>query len=115
MFYFTEATLQALEFIRHNSKSLPGVSEKLLFETPAFYVAKKIFARIHEDGENLVLYTEDRALWMSKDPKTYFITQHYENYKYMLVNLERVDPTELKELLKTAWLKRATKTLIKQL
>jgi len=115
MSYFNEATLQALEFIRQNINSLPGVTEKLLFETPAFYVAKKIFARIREDGENLVLYTEERELWMSKDPKTYFITPHYENYKYMLVNLERVDPTELKQLLKNAWLKRATKTLIKQL
>lgn len=113
MIHFDKDTLYALTFIRKTVMALPGVTEKLCFETPAFYVKKKIFARMKDDGENLVLYNEEREFWMNKDPKTYFITPHYENYKYMLVNLEHVEPAELEQLLKEAWLKRAPKSLIK--
>lgn len=115
MIHFSEATFQALEFIRQIVMKLPSVSEKICFETPAFYVKKKIFARIKEDGENLVLYSEDRDFWINKEPKTYFITPHYENYNYMLVNLALVDPQELKQLLTIAWQKRAPKTMLKQM
>lgn len=78
-------------------------------------MGKKLFARMKEDGENLVLYTENRAFWMNKNPKTYFITPHYENFKYMLVSLNLVDPQELKELLTEAWKNRAPKALTKQM
>ncbi|MFC3563616.1 MmcQ/YjbR family DNA-binding protein [Pedobacter jamesrossensis] len=115
MIHFNEATYQALEFIRQIVMALPSVTEKICFETPAFYVNKKIFARINEDCKNLVLYNEDRDFWMNKAPETYFITPHYKNYKYMLVSLDRVEPEELKQLLFEAWQKRAPKTLIKQM
>ncbi|WP_199118861.1 hypothetical protein [Pedobacter sp. ASV28] len=48
-----------------------------------------------EDGENLAIYTQERGKWMMKDPYTFFITPHYQNYKYMLINLDRVEPTDL--------------------
>lgn len=115
MIHFKDSTLQALEFIRQAVMELPFVTEKICFETPAFYVNKKIFARIKEDGESLVLYNEERNLWINKDPKTFFITPHYENYKYMLINLERVEPEELKQLLKLAWQQRAPKSAVKQM
>ncbi|PWS33148.1 MmcQ/YjbR family DNA-binding protein [Pedobacter paludis] len=93
---------------------LPAVNEKIRHGTPAFYVNKKLFARLKEDGENLVLYTENRTFWMKRNPIIYFITPHYENYKYMLVSLKLVDPQELKDLLTEAWKYRAPKTLTKQ-
>ena len=107
-------TLLALTFIRNVVAALPATSEKLCFDTPAFYVNKCLFARLKEDEEHLVVYTEERAQWMQKDPKTFTITPHYVNYKYMLVNLESVPPEVLKELLTTAWKQRANKTLVKQ-
>ena len=36
----------ALTFIREIVFALPGVIEKILFDTPAFYVNKNIFARL---------------------------------------------------------------------
>lgn len=101
-----------LQFLRSTLLHLPGVTEKLYFGTPAFYVNKKIFARIKEDGENLVLGTLDRDKWMHAKPDVYHITAHYLNYNYMLVRLAHADPQELKELLLTAWRNRATKKLI---
>lgn len=110
-----DKTLLALTFIRQVVLPLPDVYEQICFDTPAFYVNKNIFARLKEDGENLVIYTVEREKWMDKDPITFFITDHYLKYKYMLVNLDRVEPDDLKLLLFTAWKSRANKTTLKKL
>ncbi|TKC10075.1 hypothetical protein FA048_07660 [Pedobacter polaris] len=111
----TNKTLLALTFIRKVVFEFPGVTEQICFETPAFYVEKYIFARLKEDGENLVIHTLERDKWLEKDPNTFFITPHYLKYKYMLVNLDRVVPEVLSGLLFTAWKNRAPKKLLKQL
>lgn len=103
-----------LEFIRKTLLALPGVTEKLCFDTPAFYVNKKYFARLREDGETLVLQTLQRDKWISANPDAFFITDHYFNYDYMLVNLKTVSPEDLAALLLTAWHNRAPKKLIKE-
>lgn len=101
-----------LEFLRKTLMPLPGVTEKLCYGTPAFYVGKKIFTRIKEDGETLVVQTFERDKWIEADPVTFFVTDHYLNYDYMLVALKTVSPEDLTELLTTAWYNRATKKLI---
>ena len=103
-----------LEFVRKLVAHLPGVNEKLCFETPAFYAGDKLFARFKEDGETLVIYTEERERWMENDPETFFITDHYKNYKYMLIALGSVKKSVLTELLTEAWKKRAAKRLLKE-
>jgi hypothetical protein len=103
-----------LQFLRNVLLPLPGVTEKMCFDTPAFYVNKKLFIRIREDGETLVLHTHERDKWMEANPDVYFITEHYYNYHYMLVLLPKADPEELKGLLIQAWRDRATKKLIAQ-
>jgi len=109
-----DKTLLALTFIRQIVLPLPGVNEQYLFDTPAFYVNKKIFARLKEEEENLVIHTVEREIWMEKDSQTFFITDHYLNYKYMLVNLDCVDPEDLKLLLISAYKNRATKKQISE-
>jgi hypothetical protein len=103
-----------LQFLRKTLLSFPGVTEKLCFDTPAFYVNKKYFARLWEDGETLVLQTLERDKWIATRPDVFFITDHYFNYDYMLVNLNTVLPADLTEVLLTAWQNRATKKLIKE-
>jgi hypothetical protein len=102
-----------LQFLRDTLMPLPGVTEKLCYGTPAFYVNKKIFARIKEDGETLVVQSDERDKWMEKDPQIFFITDHYINYDYMLINLKKVLPDDLVNLLLTAWRNRANEKLIK--
>lgn len=109
-----EKTFLALVFIRNVIAELPEAQERLLFDTPAFYTGKNIFARLKEDEENLVIYTEEREKWMQKAPETFFITPHFLKYKYMLVNLDGVEPNDLKELLITAWKQRTSKKLLKK-
>jgi hypothetical protein len=103
-----------LEFIRKTLLPLPGVTEKLCFDTPAFYVNKKYFARLKEDSETLVLQTLQRDKWIAANPDAFFLTDHYFNYDYMLINLKTVSPDDLTALLLTAWHNRATKKLIKE-
>lgn len=100
----------ALTFIRAVVLALPGVTEKIVFNTPAFYVNKNIFARLKEDEENLVIHTLERNRWMAKNSDTFFITDHYIKYKYMLINLDRVDPSDLKSLLIAAYKNRGKKS-----
>jgi hypothetical protein len=92
--------------------TLPGTTEGLSHGTPAFYVNKKILVRLWENGEVLVVHTDEREKWMQADPETFFITDHYRNYPYMLIRLDKVQPDVLKQLLTAAWLKKASKTLI---
>jgi hypothetical protein len=103
-----------LEFIRKAIQHLPGVTEKLCYNTPAFYVNKKIFSRLKEDCETLVIQTYEREKWMEADPFTFFVTDHYLNYDYMLVALKTVSPEGLSELLITAWYNRAPAKLVKE-
>jgi hypothetical protein len=103
-----------LQFLRDTLTPLPGFNEKLCYGTPGFYAGKKLFARMKEDGETLVVQSFEREKWMDKDPETFFITDHYLNYDYMLINLQRVPPDDLVGLLLTAWHNRATDKLIKE-
>ena len=103
-----------LGFIRNILLALPGVTEGLSHGTPAFYVQKKMLVRLWENGEVLVVRTDDRDKWIEKDPETFFFTEHYRNYPVVLVKLERVDPKILEQLLIEAWLGRASKSLVKE-
>jgi hypothetical protein len=102
-----------MQFMRSILLPLPGVIEKMHVDDPAFYVNKKIFANVKLKDQLLAIYTLERDKWMEADPGTFFITNHYLNYKYMLVRLESVSPDDLKVLLMTAWRNRVTKTHVK--
>jgi hypothetical protein len=64
-------------------------------------VRGKMFARLREDGETLIVWTDflEREALTQGDPQTFFITSHYEDYPLVLIALGEVDPEELRELL----------------
>ena len=93
--------------------ALPGVTEGTCFGTPAFYVNKKLLARLKEDGETLMVHTDERDRWMKMNPDIFFVTDHYRNYPSMLIRLGKVSQKDLKKLLTDAWKNRANKTLLK--
>ena len=45
--------------VRRLAVALPDVTEKTSYGTPAFYVAKKIFARLHDEPGVLVCLRAD--------------------------------------------------------
>ena len=107
-------TVVYLQFIRKAIEHLPGVIEKPCYNTPGFYAEKKLFARLKEDCETLVMQTFEREKWIEKDPTTFYVTDHYLNFDYMLVSLKTVSPDDLTNLLITAWHNRASKKLLKE-
>ncbi len=102
-----------LQFIRQHVMALPGVSEGLSHGTPTFYANKKLLARIWENGCVLVVRTEEKEKWILSDPEIFFTTDHYRDYPTVLVNLDRIEPDNLKQLLTEAWLSRASQTQIR--
>ncbi|MEO6981133.1 MAG: hypothetical protein ABI113_22250 [Mucilaginibacter sp.] len=107
-----QQTIIYLEFIRKTVMPLPGVNEKPCYSTPGFYAGKNLFSRLREDGETLVVYNIDRDKWIDADPTVFYVTDHYLNTNYMLVDLKAVKPDDLKELLVNAWRSRVPPKLL---
>ena len=90
--------------VRKIALSLENVEEGTSYGTPAFKVDGKLLARLREDGESLVVGTtfEEREEMMAAEPETYYITDHYLKYPWVLVRLSRVPSSSLRDLLNRA-------------
>jgi hypothetical protein len=95
----------AFEEVRRIALALGNVEEGTSYGTPAFKVGGELFVRMHQDGESLVVRTdfEQREELMASDPETYYITDHYLNYEWILIRLSRVHPDALRDLIRMAW------------
>jgi hypothetical protein len=96
--------------VRRLALALPGVAEKPSYGTPGFRVGDRLFARIHQDGGVLVLWTADmvdKESFIDSEPGVFFTTPHYDGYPHVLVRLDRVDAARLADLLEMAWRVRA--------
>ena len=84
---------------------LEGVEETTSYGTPAFKTGGGMIARLRDDIGALVvrMKIEDREALIGEDPETYFVTDHYLEYPYVLVNLKRVHPDAMGDLLRGAW------------
>jgi hypothetical protein len=103
------------EIAKALGSELPEVEESTSYGTPALKVRGKMFARLREDGETLVVWTDflEREALTQGDPKAFFITPHYEDYPLVLIALDHVDLEELRELLIESWRQRAPKRLLR--
>ena len=92
------------EDVRQLALTMAHVEERLSYGTPAFYVRRKLFARLLEDGDLVVVKIDydDREHRMKADPETFFITDHYRNYPMMIARLSAMDAEVLRELLDAA-------------
>jgi hypothetical protein len=104
------------EQVRALALALPKVADATSYGTPAFKVAGKLIARLHQDGESLVVKIDpgERAMRMKVDPETFYITDHYLNYPWILVRIARVDPDDLRDLLEEAWRLTAPARLVSE-
>ena len=102
--------------VRSLALALPRVDDGTSYGTPAFKVAGKLLARLHQDGESLVVKIDpaERAMRMKADPETFYITDHYLNYPWILVRIASVDPDDLRDLLEEAWRLTAPKRLVNE-
>ena len=91
--------------VRRIGLALPNVEEGTSYGTPALKVNGKLFVRLHQDLDKIVLKMsfERRQEMMAADPETYFITDHYYDYPWILVSLASVRLDALPELLQIAY------------
>ena len=91
---------------------LPRVSEGTSYGTAALKVAGKMFIRLKEDGETIVLRSDsfDREHLMRAEPTVFYITDHYRDYPWVLVRLSRVSAAALPELITDAWRRMAPRS-----
>jgi hypothetical protein len=84
--------------------ALPNVEEGTSYGTPALRVKGKLFVRLREDPDSLAIKMpfDQRKELMRSDPQTYYITDHYRDYQWMLVRLSKVKADALMELLRIA-------------
>jgi hypothetical protein len=102
------------ETVREIALALPESTEGVSYGTPAFRVRDKLFARLHQSGESVVVKIDkdERAMRMKADPKTFYITDHYVNYPMMLVRLASVHLDDLGELVAESWRRSAPPRLV---
>lgn len=95
-------------------RSLPEVVESTSYGTPALKVRGRLVARLHEDGELLVVKVDpaERAALVAADGGTFVVTPHYEAHPMVLVRLATVDAAELAELVTESWRRSAPKRLL---
>jgi hypothetical protein len=104
--------------VRRVALSLPHTTEKPSYGTPGFRVRDRLFARIREEGDVLVVWVagegEKQGL-IAAEPAKFFTTPHYDGHPSVLVRLPAVDVDELTELLTDSWRLRAPKRVAAEL
>ena len=106
--------MATIEDVRAIALSLPETEERPSYGTPGFRVRDRLFARIRDGGEVLVVWCADQGekeLLIGSEPAKFFTTPHYDGHSSVLVRLGAVDRDELAELLTDAWRVRAPKRL----
>jgi hypothetical protein len=87
--------------VRAAALALPDVEESTSYGTPAFKRRGKLLARMHQDGEWLVVRIdpEERDLILRAAPRTFLSTPHYDGSPYLLLRLASATQAELKRAL----------------
>ena len=104
--------------VRRIALSLPATTEKPSYGTPGFRVRDKLFARVREEGDTVVVWVEDEAekrALIESEPAKFTTTPHYDGHPTVLVRFDGVDVEELTELLTDSWRLRAPKRLVDEL
>jgi len=91
--------------VRRAGLTLPNVEESTSYGTPALKIKGNLLVRLHQDLDKIVVKMpfDRREELMAADPETYFITDHYRDYPWILVSLAKVRLDALPDLLKIAY------------
>ena len=103
--------------VRELALALPDTAEKPSYGTPGFRVRDRLFARLREEGDVLVLWRanlEEKEMLLAAEPAKFFTTRHYDGHPMLLVRLGAVDRDELADLLEESWRLRAPKRLVER-
>ena len=103
---------------RRIALSLPATTEKPSYGTPGFRVKDKLFARVHDLPDTLVVWVADmdeKEALLASSPDRFFETPHYDGYPMLLVRLDVIAEDELREVITDSWRARAPRSALKLL
>ena len=104
--------------VRAIALSLPGTTEEQWYQTPGYKVAGKGFLRLRTEAEGgLLLFVADmgeKNALLTSDSAAFFTTPHYDGWPIVLVDLDKIDRDELRELITDSWLIKAPPKLRRQ-
>ncbi|GAA1753036.1 MmcQ/YjbR family DNA-binding protein [Aeromicrobium alkaliterrae] len=97
------------ELVGLATSTFPDTEVSTSWGNPSLKVKGKMFARLRLEKEAhgalaLKCSLEDKEALLASGDAAFFTIPHYDGYGYVLVDLERVDPAELRELVTDAWL-----------
>jgi hypothetical protein len=110
------AVLDLPETTEHSGRTLDWQVRGTSFawERPLGKSDRKALGDAAPDGPVLAAHVEDlgaREALIADDPAAYFTMPHFYGYPAVLVRLDAIEPDELAELLRDAWLVKAPKKL----
>ena len=94
--------------------TLPETEASPWYGTPAVKVRGKGFIRLRNEGDVVVMCPlEEKVALLASGDTAFHTTSHYDGYGSILVILDAVDETQLRELVTEAWRLKAPATLRK--
>ncbi|WIY04610.1 MmcQ/YjbR family DNA-binding protein [Amycolatopsis mongoliensis] len=97
------------------ASELPEVEASTWYRTPALKVAGKGFARLRTEAEGglvVMCGLDEKAALLDSGDAAFFTTAHYDGHGSIIVDLEKVDVDQLRELLEEAWRRKAPRRLL---
>ena len=87
--------------VRNIALALSNVEETTSYGTPAFRTNGILFVRYRPELDSIVVAMdfEERKDAIAEDPETYYLSDHYLNYPWVLVRLSSIKKTALGDLL----------------
>ena len=97
--------------------ALPEVEESTWYRTPSLKVRGTGFARLRTEAEGLLVLMcslEEKEALLASGDQAFTTTPHYDGYGAILVDLDRIDPEQLAELVEEAWRRKAPVTVVRR-
>jgi hypothetical protein len=116
--------------VRRFALALPGATEETTSQGRAAWIVNRKFftwerplrasdlaalGKSAPSGPILGVRTADlemKEVLLASNPRVYFTTPHFDGYPAVLIRLEKISATELKDVVTEAWLSRAGKRTV---
>lgn len=100
--------------VRALALALPEAEERETWDEATFRVRDKIFLTMGPSGETASVKAAalDQSALVDRDPATFAIAPYTGRFGWVSVQLARVDPDEMADLILEAWRRTAPKRLV---
>ncbi len=95
----------------------PGVERSTSYRTPSLKVKGKFMARLRTEAEGwLAIRCDfvDRQMLLQAAPEVFHVTDHYQDYPIVLIDLQQVRSDALPDITERAWRLVATPAAVRK-